>query len=136
MIKIIPQLLQIRLRIDLPVPTQLSQTKRAQMKRLAIRSDHTVRAIHVAQRIEAMVQTQYMRRLVSRRRQTPLQATLVHMLWAEWLWVRRWNGVSPKEPARTERFPDVAAIRAEWADIERRQQEFIDALSDERLLVR
>ena len=65
-----------------------------------------------------------------------LQGTLVHILWAEWLWVRRWGGVSPKQPAQPERFPDVAAIRTEWADIERRQQAFIEKLSEERLLER
>src|SRR2546421_4455152 len=58
--------------------------------------------------------------------------TLVHTMGAQWLYLERWHGRSPRawpEPA----FPGLAAIRARWAEVERDTQAFIATLDDARL---
>lgn len=59
--------------------------------------------------------------------------TLVHMMWAEWIWLRRWLGESPRVTFDPAEFPDLAAVRARWAEVERGQAEFIEGLTDEAL---
>lgn len=65
-----------------------------------------------------------------------LHGTLLHILWGEWLWVQRWRGESPKQRFDLSDFPDLDAIRAQWSLVERQQREFIDELTDHRLLER
>lgn len=43
--------------------------------------------------------------------------TLAHIMFAEWLWLERWQGRSPSGPPPGE-FPDLASIRAHWQKIE------------------
>lgn len=62
-----------------------------------------------------------------------VQGTLVHILWAEWLWVQRWRGESPKRVFAPEEFGDIPAIETYWHDVERKQQEFIAQLRDDRM---
>jgi len=62
--------------------------------------------------------------------------TLVHTLWAEWIWLERWQERSPKQPAAFHDFPDVAAIEKRWDEIERGQQSFIAATTDALLAKR
>ena len=59
--------------------------------------------------------------------------TLVHMLWAEWVWLRRWLGESPRVTFDPAEFPDLARLRARWAEVERGQAEFVAGLTDESL---
>jgi uncharacterized damage-inducible protein DinB len=62
--------------------------------------------------------------------------TLVHIVWAQWLWLARWQASPPVAPAVNdadfdpETFPDVAAIRARWAEVERATQAFLAGLTD------
>jgi uncharacterized damage-inducible protein DinB len=65
-----------------------------------------------------------------------VQGTLVHILWAEWIWLRRWHGESPKEVWPETDYPDVAAVESRWDRLEREQEELIANLSDERLRTR
>ena len=62
-----------------------------------------------------------------------IRNTLAHILSAEWAWLERWNGTSPKQMLDPAGFPDVAALRARWAQVEQDQQAFLRALSQERL---
>ena len=62
-----------------------------------------------------------------------VRGTLVHVLWAEWLWLQRWQGESPERVFVTEEFPDAAAIEAAWTALARDQQTFVNNLTDERL---
>ena len=62
-----------------------------------------------------------------------IRNTLAHILSAEWAWLERWNGTSPKQMLDPAGFPDVAALRARWAQVEQEQQAFLGALSQERL---
>jgi len=71
--------------------------------------------------------------------------TLVHILAGEWTWIQYWKEPSPDSAsladlmARREvlfdpsAFPDLAAVRHMWTEVEREQIEFIQLLTDERL---
>jgi uncharacterized damage-inducible protein DinB len=59
-----------------------------------------------------------------------LRETLVHVLWAEELWLRRWHGESPQGDLDPSLFPDVAALRARWTGMQEGQRAFFAGLSD------
>jgi uncharacterized damage-inducible protein DinB len=59
--------------------------------------------------------------------------TLVHTMGAQWLWLERWNGRSPRAMPEAAAFPDVGTIRVRWDAIERDTQAFVTALDDARL---
>ena len=56
--------------------------------------------------------------------------TLVHTMSAQWLWLERWNGRSPRTVIEAPGFPDVASIRARWAGIELGTQAFVAGLTE------
>jgi uncharacterized damage-inducible protein DinB len=58
--------------------------------------------------------------------------TLVHTMAAQWLWLERWLGRSPRAFPEAS-FTDLAAIRARWDEIERATQVFVAALDDGKL---
>ncbi len=59
--------------------------------------------------------------------------TLAHILAAEWIWLTRWNGVSPKSLLNPLDFPDLGSLRARWAEVERDQTAFVNDITDESL---
>jgi uncharacterized damage-inducible protein DinB len=65
-----------------------------------------------------------------------LKGTLVHLVWAEWIWLERWRGESPKRVFTEDQFADVTAISSRWSKVARGQHEFIATLTDDRLLAR
>lgn len=62
-----------------------------------------------------------------------VKGTLVHTMWAEWVWLRRWNGESPKRIFDESEFADLAAVAAYWQGLEDERQGFIANLTDARL---
>lgn len=54
--------------------------------------------------------------------------TLVHILGAEWIWLERWNGRSPRALLSPAEFPDLPAITQKWKQVEEGQAAFLDAL--------
>jgi uncharacterized damage-inducible protein DinB len=57
--------------------------------------------------------------------------TIVHLMLVEWIWLERWQGRSPNVwPPNTD-FPNLAAVRARWAEIERDLLAYIAALKPE-----
>jgi uncharacterized damage-inducible protein DinB len=62
-----------------------------------------------------------------------VQATLTHILWAEWLWLERCKGRSPMELFAPEEFPTVAAFRERWTQIQAAQEAFVQLLAPEEL---
>jgi len=56
--------------------------------------------------------------------------TCVHTYSAEWIWHSRWNGVSPSVAIPFDRFPDVAALRAAWVDLETHVRSLIGELGE------
>jgi uncharacterized damage-inducible protein DinB len=59
--------------------------------------------------------------------------TLAHILAAEWIWLQRWLGISPKALFDPAEFPDVASLSAKLREVEQDQIKFIETLSDESL---
>lgn len=62
-----------------------------------------------------------------------LRGTLVHALFAEWIWRKRWEGISPTVRFKPEEFPTIESLRTRWQDEEGRLMAFIESLTDERL---
>jgi uncharacterized damage-inducible protein DinB len=59
--------------------------------------------------------------------------TLAHILAAEWIWIERWNGTSPKALLNPADFPSVSSLRSKWIQVERDYAAFINRLTDESL---
>jgi len=59
--------------------------------------------------------------------------TLVHTMNAQWLYLERWQGRSPRAWPEASAFVDLASIRARWEPIERDTQAFVAAVDDARL---
>ena len=55
--------------------------------------------------------------------------TLVHILGAEWIWLERWQGRSPKALLTPAAFPTVQSLKLRWETVERDQMQFIEALT-------
>jgi len=56
--------------------------------------------------------------------------TLTHILAAEWIWLKRWHGESPKALLDPADFPNLAALRARRTEVEREQTAFVNNLTD------
>lgn len=58
-----------------------------------------------------------------------VRGTLTHMLWAEWLWLERFKGVSPTTRMDESEFGDVVALRERWRAVERHRESWFAALA-------
>jgi uncharacterized damage-inducible protein DinB len=56
--------------------------------------------------------------------------TMVHTYAAEWAWYSRWNGTSPTALLAADQFPDLAAIRRSWTELEANVRAFLDRLGE------
>lgn len=59
--------------------------------------------------------------------------TLLHIVWAEWIWLQRWKGFSPQSVWQAADYPDLDALGTRWSDVKIEQGAFLDAISVERL---
>jgi uncharacterized damage-inducible protein DinB len=62
-----------------------------------------------------------------------LRGTLTHSLSAEWIWRRRWQGISPSQRIHPEEFPRLDSLRARWLEEEKALDAFVASLTDEKL---
>ena len=65
-----------------------------------------------------------------------LQGTLVHTLFGEWVWRKRWEGLAPEVRLTLDDFPtfsDLDALRTRWVDEETQLMNFIMNLTEEKL---
>jgi uncharacterized damage-inducible protein DinB len=62
-----------------------------------------------------------------------VRGTLVHTLWSEWVWFRRWVGESPKTVLDENDFPDVAAVESRWNELDQERRLFLATISNEKL---
>ena len=62
-----------------------------------------------------------------------LRSTLVHAMFAEWIWRNRWEGTSPATRFKPEDFPTFDSLRARWMEEEAKLMAFVDGLTDEQL---
>ena len=56
--------------------------------------------------------------------------TLAHILAAEWIWLKRWLGTSPKSLFDPAEFPDIASLSVKLREVEQDQIKFIETLRD------
>ncbi len=59
--------------------------------------------------------------------------TLAHILGAEWIWLERWLGRSPKALLSASDFPTVQALQQRWATVRHDQNQYIQTLVPDRL---
>ena len=59
-----------------------------------------------------------------------VRETLVHMMAAEWVWLRRWKGTSPPALLNAAEFPDLDSIKMKWREVEVEEMDFIRQLTD------
>jgi len=57
-----------------------------------------------------------------------MRGTLAHIMWAEWIWLERWKGISPPGPPDESELVDVIALRDRWKVIEDHRRAWLDAL--------
>ena len=62
-----------------------------------------------------------------------IRDTLVHTLGAQWLYLERWQGRSPRSMPTPVEFDDVVAVRTRWDAIEAATAVFVAALTDATL---
>jgi uncharacterized damage-inducible protein DinB len=62
-----------------------------------------------------------------------LRSTLVHALFAEWIWRHRWEGTSPVVRLKPDDFPTIESLLTRWKDEEMLLMKFVDEVTDQRL---
>jgi uncharacterized damage-inducible protein DinB len=62
-----------------------------------------------------------------------LRGTLVHTLFAEWIWRQRWTGTSPTHRLKPEDFPTIETLRVRWAEEDSQLMEFVNHVTDQQL---
>ena len=62
-----------------------------------------------------------------------LRGTLVHALFAEWIWRMRWEGTSPNYRIEPDEFPIFESLRVRWAEEEKKLMIFVENVIDEVL---
>ncbi len=63
-----------------------------------------------------------------------LHDTLVHLVGAEWVWLERWRGQSPRAMPAARDLPTLAAIEERWRAVERDLKGYLSGLSEQSLL--
>jgi uncharacterized damage-inducible protein DinB len=59
--------------------------------------------------------------------------TLAHILGAEWIWLERWQGRSPRALLDAATFPTVQSLESRWETVGQEQAQFIEALTAQGL---
>lgn len=62
-----------------------------------------------------------------------IQGVLLHMMSAEWMWLRRWSGESPRSFPSTADFPTLSAIAEHWTAQEAEVRAFIASHTTESI---
>jgi uncharacterized damage-inducible protein DinB len=62
-----------------------------------------------------------------------IQGQVVHTMSAEWVWFSRIQGTSPTSMLRNEDYPNRAAVRTKWDEIETVVRSFLQTLQDAEL---
>ena len=62
-----------------------------------------------------------------------VQGTLVHLCGADWVWLERFHGRSPREMPAGYELLDIEALAQKWREVEAGQDAYIAALTQARL---
>ncbi len=60
--------------------------------------------------------------------------TLTHIVWSEWIWLQRWNGLSPTPVFSPADFPNVENLRERFQSVATERSAFLQGITAERLL--
>src|SRR5579864_8057038 len=59
--------------------------------------------------------------------------TLAHIFGAEWIWLERWNGRTPKALPGGNDFPGLHELNLKWGGLHHDQNQFLAKLTPQRL---
>lgn len=59
-----------------------------------------------------------------------IRETLLHFISAEWIWLSRWNGVSPSKAPETWDTSTAASLRSVWEEVNRDLNQYISKLTE------
>jgi uncharacterized damage-inducible protein DinB len=59
-----------------------------------------------------------------------IRDTVTHFYAAEWAWYSRWQGTSPDKLLPADMFPDLAAVRLAWVDLEAKIRAYLEDLGE------
>ena len=59
-----------------------------------------------------------------------IRDTVTHLYAAEWAWYSRWQGTSPDKLLPADMFPDLAAVRLAWVDLEAKIRAYLEELGE------
>jgi uncharacterized damage-inducible protein DinB len=62
-----------------------------------------------------------------------VQAVLVHMMGAELIWLRRWQGISMNALLDPSEFPELDVLQGRWAEIDQELRAFVASQTAESL---
>jgi uncharacterized damage-inducible protein DinB len=62
-----------------------------------------------------------------------VHSVLVHMMSSETAWLKRWHGDSPRSHLDPKEFPNPAALREKWTQVEKEMRAFVDLQTVESL---
>jgi uncharacterized damage-inducible protein DinB len=62
-----------------------------------------------------------------------LRGTLVHALFAEWVWRQRWEGISPTQRFKPQDFPTFESLRTRWMQEENQLMRLVEHVTDDQL---
>jgi uncharacterized damage-inducible protein DinB len=54
-----------------------------------------------------------------------IHGVLLHIMNAQWIWLRRWQGESPKAFFKPAEFPTLASVELKWAQVEAEMRAFL-----------
>jgi len=55
--------------------------------------------------------------------------TLAHIYAAEWIWLERWHGTSPRGLPTAQEVPTLQTLREKWGAVESRSRDFVASLT-------
>ena len=62
-----------------------------------------------------------------------VHAMFVHIMSSEWVWLQRWNGITPKAHLNKNDFPNLASVRERWDKVEAEMYTFIESQTEASL---
>lgn len=65
-----------------------------------------------------------------------IRVTLIHMMQAQYSWLRRFQMLDPVEPWPESAFPSIAALRGRWEPLDTETLAVVTSFSDQELLER
>lgn len=62
-----------------------------------------------------------------------IRETVFHIVAAEWIWLKRWQGTSPTARPDAEQYPTMEKLKSFWEAVDRERDSLLGGLDDARL---